>query len=416
MKKLVFTVALCLVAGLSFGQKKAVNAAKNEVKNDKPNLEEARTQIKAAMADPETKDGAETYYVAGLIENKQFDLERTKEILGQQPNEEVMYQGLGGIMPYFLMADSLDQLPDEKGKIKPKFTKDIKSYIAANRPYYINGGAYYFEKKDFQKAYDFFDTYLEIPNMPMFKGDKTMSIEGDTLYPQIKFYAAIAASQLTTVDGVTPEQKEQGRKNAIAMYESLKGDNYKGNEVYQYLCYEYEQTKDTVNLIKTLNEGVQKFPEEPYYLLSLINQYIYSNQNDKAVELINKAIESKPDAQLYDVLGRIYEDRKETDKAIECFQKSLSLNPDFVEAIGNMGRVYYNRGVEAQAAANEIKDNKAYTEAVTKAKEIFKQALPYFEKANKLKPDDREYMTALRSIYYTLGMSEFEAIDKKLNE
>ncbi|MDR1371185.1 MAG: tetratricopeptide repeat protein [Dysgonamonadaceae bacterium] len=405
---MVFTVALCFVVGMTFAQKKAISASKNEIKNDKPNIEEARKSIQGAMEDPETKDNAETYYVAGLIENKQFDIEKIKEALGQKPDEAVMYKSLGAILPYFIKADQLDQLPDAKGKVKPKFRKDMKSYIMANHPYYRNGGVFYNDQKDYEQAYNFFMTYLEIPKLTMFEGDKDMAlIVADSSYLEIKYYAAIIASQIG----------DEGRPKAIALYESLKSDDYKPNEVYQYLCYEYEQSKDTVNLVKTLKEGVSKFPDEPYYLLNLINQYIYTNQNDEAVRYLNEAIGRRPnDAQLFDVLGRIYENKGETEEAIVHFQKALALNPDYVESLGNMGRIYYNRGVEAQAAASDIADNKLYNEALVKVKELFKGALPYFEKAHELKPDDTESMNALRSIYYVLGMGEqLEKIEKELN-
>ncbi|WP_310602958.1 tetratricopeptide repeat protein [Anaerosporobacter sp.] len=409
MKKLVFTVALCFVVGMTFAQKKAISAAKNEIKSDKPNIEEARNLIKGAMENPETKDNAETYYVAGLIENKQFDIEKIKEALGQKPNDAVMYKSLGAILPYFLKADQLDQLPDEKGKVKPKFRKDMKSYLSANHPYYRNGGVYYNDQKDFKEAYNFFMTYLEIPKLPMFEGDKLMAASmQDSAYLEIKYYAAIIASQLGDDDG---------HKKAIALYESLKNEGFKQNEVYQYLCYEYEQTKDTVNLVKTLKEGVKLFPDEQYYSLSLINQYIFANQNDVAIEYLNEAIAKKPnDAQLLDVLGRIYENKGEIEKAIGYFQKALEINPNYDEAQRDMGRIYYNRAVEAQAAASSISDNKLYNEAITKVKDLFKQALPYFEKAHELKPDDRECMNTLRSIYYVLGMGEqLEKIEKEIN-
>ena len=80
-----------------------------------------------ALENPETKDDAKTWYVAGFIEDQQFNAERAKQILGQQPNEPVMYEALYGILPYFQKAYELDQLPNEKGKVKPKYTKDIKS-------------------------------------------------------------------------------------------------------------------------------------------------------------------------------------------------------------------------------------------------------------------------------------------------
>ena len=95
----------------------------------------------------------------------------TKQVLGQQPDKPVMYEALGSILPYFEKAYELDQLPNEKGKVKPKFTKDIKGILGANHVYYINGGAYYFDQKDYNKAYDFFEQYLKISDMPMFKGE-----------------------------------------------------------------------------------------------------------------------------------------------------------------------------------------------------------------------------------------------------
>ena len=408
MKKLVFSVALCFVVGTAFAQKKAISAAKNEIKGNKPNIEEARKLIKGAMEDPETKDNAETYYVAGLIENTQFDAEKIKEALGQKANEAVMYKSLGDILPLFLKAYELDQLPDAKGKVKPKFTKDMKSYFQANQPYYINGGVYYNDQQDYVRAYEFFVTYLEIPTLPMFEGDKKENKGVDSTYLEIKYYAALMASQM---------DREDKHQKAIALFKSLIDDDYKSDDVYQRLCYEYEQTNDTVNLVKILQEGARKFPEEQYYILNLINQYIQTNQNDEAIKYLNEAITRKPnDAQLYDVLGRIYENKGETDKAVECFEKALSFNPEYVESLGNIGRVYYNRGVEAQAAASDIVDNKLYNEAVEKVKDHFKQAMPYFEKALELKPSEREYMNPLKSIYYILGSEKLDALEKAMQE
>ena len=102
MKKTVLTTVFFLfAASITFGQKKAVKAAANEIKGATPNIAEARTIIKDALTDPESAEMAETWYVAGSIENKQFDMERTNEMLGKQPNEAVMYAALDAILPYF---------------------------------------------------------------------------------------------------------------------------------------------------------------------------------------------------------------------------------------------------------------------------------------------------------------------------
>ena len=336
MKRVLLTVALCVAASVSFAQKKAVNEAQSIAKGTTPDFSEARTLIKGALENPETKDDAKTWYVAGFIEDQQFSNERTKQVLGQQPDEPVMYEALGSILPYFEKAYELDQLPNEKGKIKPKFTKDIKGILGANHVYYINGGAYYFDQKDYNKAYDFFEQYLKISDMPMFKGEAVA--ERDSNFMTVQFYAAVAATQLGD------------SQKAIAALERAKNTDYRASEVYQYLCYEYEQAKDTVNLEKTLEEGLNKFP-------------------------------------------------------------------DYIESLSNLGRVYYNQGVNKQGEANMINDAKQYQEELGKAKEFFKQALPYFEKAHQMKPEEREYMTALRGIYYNLNMGDkFDAIEAEMNK
>ena len=44
------------------------------------------------------------------------------------------------------------------------------------------------------------------------------------------------------------------------------------------------------------------------------------------------------------------------------------------------------------------------------------EALPFYEKAHELKPDEREYMVALRGIYYNLRMGDkYEAMEDKIN-
>ena len=168
MKRVLLTVALCVAASASFAQKKVVNEAQSIAKGSNADFGEARTLIKGALENPETKDDAKTWYVAGFIEDQQFNAERAKQILGQQPNEPVMYEALYGILPYFQKAYELDQLPNEKGKVKPKYTKDIKSILSANHVYLFNGGAYYFDKQEYKKAYDFFNQYVEISELPMF--------------------------------------------------------------------------------------------------------------------------------------------------------------------------------------------------------------------------------------------------------
>ena len=368
MKRVLLTVALCVAASASFAQKKVVNEAQSIAKGSNADFGEARTLIKGALENPETKDDAKTWYVAGFIEDQQFNAERAKQILGQQPNEPVMYEALYGILPYFQKAYELDQLPNEKGKVKPKYTKDIKSILSANHVYLFNGGAYYFDKQEYKKAYDFFNQYVEISELPMFAG--TQTAEKDSTFMTVQFYAAAAASLA------------KDSRLAIAALERAKNTPYRQYDVYQYLCYEYGEARtaqDSVMLEKTFEEGMQVFPDSAFFLNNLINTYIYSNRNEKALEMLNVAIQKNPnDANLYNVMGRVYETGlKDYANAEKNFQIALEKDPNLTDALSNIGRIYYNQGVNKLSEANMINDSKKYQEELSMAKDLFKKALPY---------------------------------------
>ena len=406
MKRVLVTIGLCLMTTVVFGQKKAVSDAERIAKDSKPDFNEARTLIKGAMENAETKDDAKTWYVAGLIEDTQFSTENMKQILGQKPDEAVMYEALGNILPYFKESYRLDQLPNEKGKVKPKYTKNIKGTLNANILYYLNGGAYFFDQRNYKRAHDFFEQYLEIADLPFMKGEKAAA--RDSNFMIVQFYAAIAAMQMDD-----PQQ-------AIKDLNRAKGTDYRRFDVYQSLCYVYDQVlKDTVGLEKTLEEGMKLFPDSSYFLNNMINVYLSTKRNEQAMQLLNTAISKSPNnPQLYFALGSLYEvGLKDEAKAEEAYKKALDLDPENPSNIFSVGRLYFNQGVSLLDKANSLNDQNQYKAEKAKAEAMLRKALPFFEKAHKLKPEEREYMIGLRGIYYNLSMNkEFDAINAEMSK
>jgi len=408
MKKIVLAAVFFIFAAtITFGQKKAVKAASDEIKGTTPNIENARNLIKDALTNPESAEDAETWYVAGNIENKQFDLERTNEMLGKQPNEAVMYAALDAIWPYFQKALVYDQLPDAKGKVKPKFTKDIRAIMLANRPFYSNAGIYYYNQKDFQKAYDNFKLFGDFKKMDLFAGEKwTLA---DTVENQVKYYAGLSATFI-------PDHQA-----AIDVFEEIKDSGINEADIYRALANEYLQIKDTASFEKTIAAGYKKFPQEDYFLLNLINQSINKGKTSEAIDLLNTAIAKDPtNAQLFDVLGQVYEETKDTDQAIQNMKKAIELKPDNVDYLTHLGRVFFNLGVEKRGEADQIKDQAQSKVETQKAMDYFKQALPHFEKALEIDPNNASLVYTLSQIYYTLGMGDkydkMDALYKSLKQ
>ena len=407
MKKFVFTGVFCFLISLSFGQKKAVSAAKNEIKGNQPNIAEARLIIKEALTNAETENDAETWYVAGLIENKQVDIENTLEILGKKPNEEAMYSALEKIIPYFTKAAELDQLPDAKGKVKPRFLKDIRSIIRANRMYYINAGVFAYNNGDFQKAYENFKLFGDIPSMDLFADEKWDIQQGDTTNLQIRYYAALAAARI-------PDTKA-----ATVIFEDIKDKGYVENglfteiDIYQDLARSYNQLDDSIAFEKIVKEGFIKFPGEEFFVMSMINLSINSGKSEEAISYLKSAIAQNPNnGQLYAVLGQLYYEDKKPDEAIKNLNKALELEPDNASFLSELGRVYFNMGVEKRKTADETSEVAKSKELTAESLEYYKLSMPYYEKVFELDPTNRDAIFALRNIYYSLLMdAEFNKMD-----
>ncbi len=405
MKKVLLSAAIILSAGSVFAQAKFVNKAFNEVKVENPNFDEARNLIKQALENPETMDQAKTWYVAGFVENKVFESERNKQFVGKQPDQAKMYEALVKVYDFYNKAYELDNAPDAKGKVKPKYSKDIVTTLRNAQNYLVNAGSFYYDQKNYQGSYDMFAKFIEVGKDDRYKPE-TMTPAADSLNLQIMFYKGVAASLIPNSD------------LAIAAYEDLKGKNYQELDVYKYLSTEYLNVKDSANFTSTLEEGATKFPTEPYFVQTLINVYLNSGDYDKAVVYLDEAIRQEPDkAQYYELKGKIYESKKDMKEALACYKKALEIDPYYADAWANIGIIYYNEAVEEQDKASLIKDTKAYNKAIVdQVRPKFKEALPYIEKAHELNPEKREYLIALRGIYYNLRMGdEYEKVEAILN-
>ena len=153
-------------------------------------------------------------------------------------------------------------------------------------------------------------------------------------------------------------------------------------------------------------DGTTFTQKENYYSLRLINLYIAANEYDRAITTLNEVIGNDPEnPELWNVKGQLLEAQNDIAGAIDCFNKALELNPKFALALGNMGRMYFNQAVEKN---NELSEKITNTADFNAAKEaevlpLYRQALPFYEKAHELDANEREYMVALRSIYYNLN-------------
>lgn len=403
MKQLLLIIGLCLASTTVFAQKAAVTGAERIAKNARGNFNEARNLIKGALVHAETKDDPKTWFIAGQVEDAQFNAENTKQMLGQQPNEPVMYEALSNSLPFYLKAYELDQRPDDRGRVRPKYDKNIRSILGANHLHYYSGGGYWFGEREYQKSFDCFEQYLEIANLPYMAGTKAAA--RDSNFMMVQYYAAMVSTTLGK-----PEI-------AIKTINRAKNPPYNLYEILGWLCYEYGQINDTVNLEKTYEEGFKAFPDSSLYVESLVEIYIASDRNEKALDMLNTAIANNASqAHLYESLGKVYENIDDYDKAETNYVKASELNPDNPLYLFNPGRIYYNQAVNKLNDTNQITDVDLYNQEKAVVKTMFEKARPYFERIHQILPNEVEFMIPLRTIYYNLdGMqNKFDEVDAKI--
>ena len=410
MKKSLFLAAIVLISAGCFAQKNPlVKKAKNYAMAETPDFSAARAAIAEAL---EAEPTAETYYWAGMIGYQEMTQENYNQMMGKGVNQAKAGAAVEESYNYWLKADELAMIPtlDKKGrevvdlKTRNNIAKKMLEYYKQQE--LVKYGIYLNEQKDFEGAYNAFKKHISIPELAMMQDPKLQKeMPRDTTYTQYKYYAAIFAVQ----SELHPE--------AIALLEEMKDGDYEAISVNQFLYQEYVAVKDTANFVATLQNAVNRFPQEPWFLQNLINYYIFSGQEQVAVEYLAQAIAREPNvAQYHHIKGNLDESLGNYDEALKDFDEALRCDPTLADAMAGKGRVYYNQAVKMNEAAALINDNKEYKKALEEMNEVFRKSLPFFEEAHKMAPEERQYMQILKGLYYRFHMdAEYNAINEKLN-
>ncbi len=149
MNKFV-ALALCLAAVGSAGAQKANVDQASKLSGKTDQLGNARNLIKEAMQNPETKNEARTYFTAGKIEFDAFDKATTAKMINPDDptaKDDVMGEELLTGYQYFLQALPLDSLPDAKGNVKPKYSKEIVNKIVGHANDFFTASSNYFNSQ-----------------------------------------------------------------------------------------------------------------------------------------------------------------------------------------------------------------------------------------------------------------------------
>jgi tetratricopeptide (TPR) repeat protein len=270
----------------------------------------------------------------------------------------------------------------------------------------INVGVEKYTAAAYDKAFYSFQGALEA-NEILKANEQKSSLDDPKQLDEIMYFTGKSASLANMT------------KEAVPYYERLYKKGTDNADVYQGLYDAKTEMRDSVGADKILVEGRTKFPDDPSLLFTEINALLKAGKLDELIDRLKQAI-SKEEGNigLYVTLGNVYDNlfqsmlkEKNNAKATEYFTEAnkyygqaLARDPKNVDATYSIGALFYNKAAFLTQEMNAITDFSAaglkkLDALKNQVMGLFDQALPYFQKAESLNPNDTNTLVALTEIF-----------------
>lgn len=394
---LLFLLLLLMPSGLS-AQKKQLSQAKDYIKSGK-NLDKAESLVRAVLADSAEKDNLKAWQMLVETLRKQYEQGNEQMYLKQKYDTLSFFVTTRKLFVAAESADSVDAEPDRNGRIKPKYRERNSQYLKTIMPNIFYGGLFFINKKEYRTAYQYFNHYLSLPKLPLFKSLK-LPADNDMM---------ISAAYWTMYCGF----KLDSAKIILEHSKLAERDTSQLAFVWQYEAEAYSLNQDMPKYLSKLRDGFNRYPKFPFFFPRLIEYYDDNNQLDSALALTEKAIAIDSASHFYRYAkSSVLLNMGRYDECIKVCKELIAEDDNLADAYYNAGLAYFNMAVELD------KDRKAARQKRQKMLMYYREALPFLEKYRSLAPDRKDnWLSPLYTIYLNLNMGKkFEEIDKIRNE
>ena len=377
MKKLLFLMLMLIAVAVSAQKKQPKPNISKALKSlQEGNVAEAKEIIDAATTYEKTMDDGKTWYYRGLI-YAAIDTSTNQAV------NTLADDAFNTAMESFAKADQMAKAGSEYFTTDPNnvipVTKTQQMGLLAN--YYLNRGATLYQSDSLEEAITNFEkTQVVIPE--------------DTI---AYFYAGIVANSMEDHDKAIANLRKYIEKGGTS------------SDAYSVIINTYSGPKDDKEkALAVVREAKEKFPENPEFPKVEIGLLIEMEKIAEAQKGLEEAVVREPDNKTYHFyLGYVNSKLEQWEAAKKNFDNALRLDPTYFDAQYYLAQVYL---IDASKIMDQVKnlgisaaDKKKQAELDKILVEKYKIALPHWEKAEALKPNDLDVLDRLRTIYYYLG-------------
>lgn len=420
--KYVLLASALLISVSNFAQKNEIKAAEKALKSG--NAVEARTLLQQAeplLAATTDAEKAQFLFVKGNIAldlaTKNIETSKNLSEAAKAFQDLVAAEKATGKSKYTSQATT--SISDIKNKlvnsaVEKGTAKNYKEAAALLKQVYdldttdleklYYAASYAVNGSDYDTALSY---YKELK-------DKNYSGEGTSYY---------AKSLISDQEEMFGTKAERDKMVAIKSHKDPRDEKIpsKKGEIYKNIALIYVQQGKNDEAKKSLSEARAANPDDTSLAMAEADLYLKLEDFATYKKLVTEVLEKNPnDADLLYNLGVISSKTNGAD-AEAYYKKAIAIKPDYTNAYLNLAILKLDGEKAIIDEMNKLgtseKDNKRYEVLKAKREGIFKEALPYLEKAFELNPTNEDVSATLLNVYGALEMTaEKKALKAKLGK
>jgi tetratricopeptide (TPR) repeat protein len=410
-RNLILLIAL-FMSVMVMAQKNELKEAERAIKaNDFDAALAAVNSAEGMIANADQKTKAKFYYLKGMALYRNGDSNADFAKVGKAFNELMDYERATNKPKYTNEISTLINalVASAASKASVDYTtatasKKPEDYVAAAKGFEIvyllsptdtafldNAALIYFVGEDFNKS------------IALYQQLKDMKYTGvATIY--------VATNKETQQDVTYNDQKSMDLQVKLGLVENPRVEKKESRRsiVFKNLAQNYVNLENNEKALAILEEGRKEFPSSYSLLIDEANIHFKMDNHEMFKQRLEEAVELNPtEPTLYYNIGVMNLEQGNTDEAIRNFKKAIEYRPDYGDAYNNIGAAIIEKAEPIiEEMNNSLADFDKYDKLQAQQLEIYREAVPFYEKAYEFNSTSLSIIQTLMGLYENLEMTE----------
>ena len=374
MKKIMFAVVMMFATSAAFA---ADSDALKSILKAKNYAEAAQLLNSSASQLASDAERAKAYNHLTQLALEIFDKETAKELSNVAlvqtgkasevtPYDTIaLYEAAYNALVNAIECDKYDNMPDAKGKVKPKFREANVQRVGSARVQLVNAGQREAQHGNEQGVLKYWGTFLDTEDCALLSTYDKSNEAG--FFGQVAYFTGLYANQAKDVNRAIkyldmamkdPEQAKEAQAQKFAIAQA----NLKSEA-------------DTLKFIEEIKVFYAENPDNEAAFGTLCNLYSGMGKKDVVMELVNEKIARDPNNYTaWALKGQTEMNAQEYTEAIESFKKAIAIDDTNPIVLTYLGFCMNNKaaGIEGDIPAQ---------------KALYKESMGYLERAKELDPN-----------------------------